>query len=277
MDNKKIAVLLTVFNRCEVTLKGLRSLQRAIDVLGDGYSFEIFMTDDGCTDGTGDVIKEEFPEVHVVRGDGTLFWSGGMRLAWQAAVDLNIDFDGYLWFNDDAELYDDALVTLMKPLFARKTPCIVSGAFCGSDGTVSYGGADVNRQLITPSPSYPSIFYMNGNLVLICKDAFEKIGMIDGHFSHGLGDWDYGLRAKESGLEVVLTDKYVGITDRHDCDLTVWKMKLSLFKRLKKLHSPKYNPLTIYYFNKTHFNTIFAIKELVKNYIYTVFPILLKI
>ena len=62
----KTAVLLTVYNRKEVTLQGLRSLHKAIAYLREGYSFDIFMTDDGCTDGTAEAVSKEFSDIHIV-------------------------------------------------------------------------------------------------------------------------------------------------------------------------------------------------------------------
>ena len=59
---KTVAVLLTVFNRKEVTLRGLDTLYAAMKPVEGEYSFDVFMTDDGCTDGTPEAVKERFPE-----------------------------------------------------------------------------------------------------------------------------------------------------------------------------------------------------------------------
>ncbi len=65
---KQIAVLITCFNRRELTLRCLRSLfaQRT----PDGYALNVFLTDDGCSDGTGDAVRRVFPQVAVLAGDG---------------------------------------------------------------------------------------------------------------------------------------------------------------------------------------------------------------
>ena len=71
---KRIAVLLTVYNRKEVTLKGLRSLYNAIAFLKNlhpkkDYCFDVYMTDDGCTDGTGD---EDEPNDETAEKDNSM-------------------------------------------------------------------------------------------------------------------------------------------------------------------------------------------------------------
>ena len=93
---QNIAVILTVYNRCEVTIKGLRLLKFCIDNLHGHFMVDIFMTDDGSNDGTYDAVTKEFPDVNIIKGDGNLFWSGGMRKAWRAAIDTKKKYDYYL-------------------------------------------------------------------------------------------------------------------------------------------------------------------------------------
>lgn len=45
-----IAILLTVFNRKEKTVKCLQHLNIQLPL--QGYKTDIYLTDDGCTDGT---------------------------------------------------------------------------------------------------------------------------------------------------------------------------------------------------------------------------------
>lgn len=48
MDN--IAILLTVYNRKNVTINGITTLFSIMKMMKD-FHFEVFMTNDGCTDG----------------------------------------------------------------------------------------------------------------------------------------------------------------------------------------------------------------------------------
>src|SRR4051812_46438313 len=100
---KDIAVLITCFNRRETTLACLRSLGR--QALPAGYVLRVFLTDDGSSDGTGDAVRREFPDVTVLQGDGKLYWVGGTMMAWNAAQPA----DFYLWLNDDVRLRAGAL------------------------------------------------------------------------------------------------------------------------------------------------------------------------
>lgn len=270
---EKAAVILTVFNRKDITLQGLRSLYRAIKVLGDGYSFDIYMTDDGCTDGTGEAVHKEFPQIHIIKGDGSLYWSGGMRKAWQAAINSGIDYDYYLWFNDDVELCDDSLQTMFNAIRQKGPNCIISGAFCDHNRRVSYGGKTENEEIIEPNGECQVVRRMNGNLVLIPKIVSKSIGIIDKKYKHGLGDYDYGCRAQLKGFIVLLTPKYVGIVDRHDVPTKDYFMKKYPFrKRWNQLYSPKESPFILFYFERKYCGIYKAIKTFVWLNLHAIFP-----
>jgi len=279
----KTAVILTVYNRREVTLQGLRSLYSAIGFLQKkqpeaNYKFDIYMTDDGCTDGTGEAVRKEFPDVHIIQGDGTLYWSGGMRKAWQTAIDSGIEYGFYLWFNDDADLYEDALVTMFNSEKEAGGNAIISGAFCDKEGRVSYGGRNKRQNILEPNGELQSICLMNGNLVIIPSIVLNDIGIIDDIYIHSLGDWDYGCRASESGYDVFLSAKYVGRTERHDGDTEPFlNKKYNLGKRFKLLYSDMHSPVKSFVFCKRHFGLLSALRVFGVLNICTVHPSLYKL
>ena len=267
-----IAVIMTVFNRKVITINGLNSLQTAINRLGINYNFDIYMTDDGSKDGTSNAVEESFPCVRILSGDGNLYWSGGMRKAWQAAIDSGIHYDFFMWFNDDAELYDDALVTMFETAdkFGNKT--LISGVFCDKNGNVSYGGKDKGGKWLSPN-SNTQVYYMNGNLALIPNNVFQVLGNIDKIYIHGLGDWDYSMRAIENNLNVRVSHKYVGVTDRHDIDLgACWSKKYNLQKRFNMFYGAKYNPIIQFKFDYSHIGWWYAVVKFVVHHLYTLFP-----
>lgn len=270
MDN--IAILLTVYNRKNVTINGITTLFSIMKMMKD-FHFEVFMTNDGCTDGTEEEVAALFPSIHIINCSGQLYWSRGMNVAWRAAVRYG-KFDYFIWFNDDAELYPEALLNLFKPLSVLGKRTIIVGAFRSSEGVVSYGGRNCKMEFIEPKEeNYPSIYFMNGNWVLIPQEVFEEIGYITAFYKHGHGDWDYGFMALKKGINVVLTDKYVGETNRRDVDIPdFFNSDLSLLKRFRILYSPKNNPFDAFYFHLRHISFFYAVRKILATHIYVLFP-----
>ena len=69
---RRIAALLTSFNRKKKTLDCLAELHR--QVLPEDLDLTVFLTDDASPDGTAEAVREAFPEVVLLRGDGNLYW-----------------------------------------------------------------------------------------------------------------------------------------------------------------------------------------------------------
>ena len=74
---RKIAVLLTVFNRKNKTLLCLDSLMNTYMKANVPIEIKVFITDDGCTDGTSEAILRrnyDLP-IKILMGDGSLYWN----------------------------------------------------------------------------------------------------------------------------------------------------------------------------------------------------------
>ena len=95
MNNTKvsIAAILTCHNRKKKTLTCLADLMNQDEI--SKVDLHVYLVDDGSTDGTSDAVKQKFPQVNILQGDGTLYWNGGMRFAFSIAK--KSDYDYYLW------------------------------------------------------------------------------------------------------------------------------------------------------------------------------------
>ena len=94
LNMKSVAILLTVHNRKEKTYKCLNSVYKNIGKITE-YDFDVYLTDDGSTDGTYTMVKENFSKVKVIKGNGNLFWCRGMYVAWKEACNTK-DYDYYI-------------------------------------------------------------------------------------------------------------------------------------------------------------------------------------
>jgi GT2 family glycosyltransferase len=105
---------MTVFNRVEMTMRCLRSLDVASAEAGVPVSRVV--VDDASTDGTWSELQSIKRRQDIfVRGDGQLYWAGGMRAALSRLDELEdyLPSDYLLLLNDDVCLYSNALTALL--------------------------------------------------------------------------------------------------------------------------------------------------------------------
>lgn len=233
----KILGLMTCFNRKDKTINSIKKLKENRDL-----EFSFIVADDNSKDGTREALSS-MKNVTVLKGDGNLFYSGGMRLAIAEALKCK-GIDYVLLFNDDVEFYDNAIADLVRK--AQNEHCVWVGPTCDTEGELSYGGV-IRKSRWRPSfeiikadneEGYKCDTF-NANCVLIPWHIFETVGNMDTAYSHSLGDFDYGFKIKKSGFNIKVSNQYVGVC----CDNPVvgeWRdNKLPMSKRLRLKETPK--------------------------------------
>lgn len=252
-DMRKIAVLVTCFNRVEKTLGCFRALM-AQRGLGERFELEVFLVDDASPDGTASKVRGEFGDcpkmrVNVIDGSGNLFWCKGMRLAWDKAVEsekaAGRNYDFFMWLNDDVHLKNDAIENVLDDY--ERTKGVVVGTFAADDtySEVCYSAKRFDGYRPVPDGKECVKIergYLNGNLLLVPHDIYEKVGPIYGGYSHGFGDYDYGMMLTRAGLGFWSSSHYCGWCE---CETSrVRDMRgATLRERLSLLRNPRGRPL----------------------------------
>ena len=272
-----IAVLLTCHNRREKTLSCLQSLFGA--TMPEGYKTEVFLVDDGSTDGTGEAVEKCFPQVTVIQGDGNLYWNKGMNLAWKNAVET-FDYDFYLWLNDDVILKNESIEVLLKDFrTAGADNVIIAGVCQSANGMVTYGGYNslAKKIELTPNGEIQQCEYFNGNVVLVPSAVFKRVGFLDPIFHHGQGDFDYGLKAKKSGIQSFVSSSFVGECERNK-ELPRWcNPRYPLLVRVKSFKSPLGGrPGSTFIFQRKYIGFVPALFHYVTIHMRLIFPSLWK-
>jgi GT2 family glycosyltransferase len=242
----RITALLAAHNRRPKTLACLSSY--FAQEVPDDVARAAVVVDDGSTDGTADAVRERFPDARVISGSGELFWAAAMAIAEREARREDPDF--LLWLNDDATLEPEALGTLIETAESRGDGgSIVVGALLDpSTGELSYSGVrragvhPMRFALVPPEDRPVQVDTFNGNVVLVSRQAAERVGPIDGEFAHATADYDYGLRAASAGVPVLLAPGTIGSCPTNPNSAPWADPSLTLGGRFAALVSPKGHP-----------------------------------
>jgi GT2 family glycosyltransferase len=247
MEPSQLAIIMTCHNRRDTTLACLEALYQQSQI------FDVYLTDDGGSDGTAEAIEKSYPQVRILTGSGNLYWVGGMRLAFAEA--MNQGYEYYLWLNDDTLLEPHSLEHLLaihQDLSDRgHSQSIVVGATKDPiTGKPTYGGAVKSKhwysnkfEFLEPSDLLQECDTMYGNCVLIPNSVAGKVGNIDAAFIHSLGDLDYGLRARKMGASIWVAPGYIGVCTKNSIRNSWADTNLPLLQRLKKVVQVKGFPV----------------------------------
>ncbi|NBO71216.1 MAG: glycosyltransferase family 2 protein [Bacteroidetes bacterium] len=218
MEQITIAVIMAIHNRKAKTLTCLQSL---IACKPENVQLNIYICDDGSSDGSETAILSFEQSIKIIRGTGNWYWARSM---YEARKFIMENFDELLWLNDDVILFENALELALQ--FRIQNPnSILIGQFVDPiRNEISYGGymrrnsnpLSYTRVVAKSGPL--SVDTFNGNFVLIPNFLETKLGSIDGRFSHAYADCDYGLRAKKLGVSNLVLPGYIGTCVGNDTD-----------------------------------------------------------
>lgn len=243
-----IAVLITCHNRKEKTLQCLQSLSDAQKASSIKLKISVYLTDDGSSDGTSEAISSAYPSIKILKGDGKLYWAGGIRNSWLDAIN-NMKYDGYLLLNDDTfvevHLFDEIFKTHQFAISSFDK----SGIYIGStrdplSGKWTYGGAVLTGSFlfsytnVIPNGLIQECDLGNANVMFVHSDVVDKIGIISSVFTHGVADFDYTLTARKSSIPILVMASYIGYCFNDHVDNYKDFVNMTLKDRVKYLYNP---------------------------------------
>jgi GT2 family glycosyltransferase len=207
----RVAIVAAVHNRRELTLLCLRSLSR---IRKSEFAVHIVIVDDGSTDGTTGAIRQHFPDVEVVAGDGSLYYTEGTNAGIRAA--LKHDPKYVLIINDDSVFDQDFLHHLVDT--AERYPRSVVGPllllwdephklFQTSPvwRTFLGGWRHWSQQTVWTVPDGAwKVDVIVGNCVLVPTAAIKECGLMDSKHFPNFGDAEYTPRLRRAGWQPLI-------------------------------------------------------------------------
>lgn len=119
-----VYVITAVHNRLDIT----KSFIKRLNTQTIKSEIRLVLVNDGCTDGTPDMVKQSFANSIILDGDGNLWWAGAMDLALKWVLSNAQDVsDIVLISNDDVDFSGDYIEKGINKLMNEPDKTLVSG------------------------------------------------------------------------------------------------------------------------------------------------------
>ena len=211
-----IFAVIPVYNRIASTLRCIQSIidQAAIEI-------SIVVVDDGSSDGTTETLRDVFPDVTILRGTGSLFWTGAIHYAINYILPRATVGDWVLLINNDVVLEASTISALLTVGAAVGRPALLSAlSIDASDRTtIVASGTKVTSWFLNrtrhvyqgaryceiPVDQPISIDLATARCLLHPVEVFLQIGNYNAtYFPHYGGDCEFSARAKLHGYEILI-------------------------------------------------------------------------
>lgn len=216
MSSPKVFVCIPVYNRLTYTIGCIDSIKAQTYT-----NIEIIVCDDASTDGTEDYLKINFPSVHILKGNGNLWWTGATNKCIEYALEIGGDYDFILTLNNDAFLEKNCVETLVNQALTDDRVIISCGNYFMSkngqlEATAFIKGSKSlffkkKLKLLYKWGEYEHniknrinlVYSVSGKGVLIPFRVFKEIGLYDfEHFPHYHSDTEFTRRASDNGYRI---------------------------------------------------------------------------
>jgi GT2 family glycosyltransferase len=268
----KVSILIPIYNRIEITKDGLDLLHKAIsyyyNVAGvDKLRIEIVVIDDGSTDGSSNWIENNYPKIHLLKGDGNLWWAGAINVGANYAINSILSDYIMLW-NDDTYCEIDYFIELENILSGFSNDTIIGSTILNADNKQLWsklfffnpltGTSSYNKPLLTLG--IKSLNCLTGMGSIIPTNIIKEIEYWNNEkYPQYFGDIDFTLRASKRAFKIISSDKLIIYNKTEYSSYKANNLK-SFFKSLNSPNlNSRYNFKIRMQFYKEHCNSYFWI------------------
>ncbi|MBK7105841.1 MAG: glycosyltransferase family 2 protein [Ignavibacteriae bacterium] len=208
----KITIIILNWNGLNDTLECLESLKKI-----DYENYEIIVVDNNSSGNDVEIIEEKFGACikKIIVSSENIGFSGGNNLGIKYALENGADF--ILLLNNDTIVESDFLVNLSDTLnkyenigisaplinyFDKKSIVWTVGGKISKIRGSGFAYSNENENQIEKKNR--EVTFASGCCLLIKKEVFEKIGMLDEKFFLYVEDTDFCFRTIKAGFKIII-------------------------------------------------------------------------
>ena len=215
--NPKVTVVVLNYNQLSETSKCLKSLGAL------SYpSFDMIVVDNGSRENPQEVLKDHFQKVHWILLRENVGFAAGCNqgIGWA----LSHGAEAILLLNNDTRVSADLLDKMVESAFLDPRTGVVGGVVYRAENLdrpflagmrFDFFRARIVRLL--PKKKKETVPSVSGSCLLVKKEVFEKIGLLDERFFIYFEETDFCYRAREADFGVLYDPR---VTIQHEEGLT---------------------------------------------------------
>lgn len=217
-----VAVSIVSFNTKELLRRSLNDVfsQKKIEKL------DVWVVDNDSSDGSTQMIKKKFPNVHLIKSKHNLGFAKGHNLALKK---INSDFT--ILLNPDTQIPADAISKMVEFMSNSQNCGVSSCKILGFDGKLQPNGGDLptlvpllnwlfNLEFFGNFPNFHrldenyyskirKVGWVSGTFMMIRQNVFKKIGFLNEDYFMYVEDVEFCFKAQRAGFEVMINPSVV--------------------------------------------------------------------
>jgi GT2 family glycosyltransferase len=219
-----VAIVIVNWNGKQDTLQCLKSIQK---MKTSDYRVMVAVVDNGSTDGSIETIREKFPHVHIIENKINLGFTGGnnVGIAWALKEGAQ-----HVWLLNNDTLVDSFAVSELISALKDKKIGIVGSKIYFAKGyefhkdrykpnergkVIWFAGGIIDWENMYAShrgvdevdkgqfDRQEETSFVTGCSMMVRRDVFKAIGMLDDRYYLYLEDVNFCLRAQKAGFKTV--------------------------------------------------------------------------
>lgn len=195
-----IYIILPVHNRKNVTENFIKSL------IAQTYkNYKLILVDDGCKDGTVEMVLKYLPDSIVIKGDGNLWWAGALQKGYEWLITNAEDEDICLLINDDTKFEPNFLKIAMQVFSKKEKTLLMAQCYSQNDLRLLDMGvhADLKKLTFVPAKKKEEINCLATRGMFLKVRDFKNIGgFYPKLLPHYLSDYEFSIRAFKKGYKL---------------------------------------------------------------------------